>query len=80
MLIDQKGKDRPIFCQVNIMKSSYLYVLSNMMPCQLEIELKKWEQKAKHNPNNTENQDMISRIEGLIEEKRALIESKIHQM
>lgn len=62
------------------MKQSYLYMLSNMMPCQLERELKKWEQKEKLNPDITENREVIRCIEGLIEKKRAFIEAKIHEM
>jgi len=62
------------------MKQSYLYMLSNMMPCQLERELKKWEQKAKLNPDVAENREVICCIEGLIKKKRAFIETKIHEM
>lgn len=50
------------------------------MPCQLERELKKWEQKAKLNPDVAENREVIRCIEGLIEKKRAFIETKIHEM
>ena len=55
-------------------------MLSNMMPCQLERELKKWEQKEKLNPDITENREVICCIEGLIKKKRAFIEAKIHEM
>lgn len=62
------------------MSPSYMYTLANMMPYQLEMELKKWEQKAKHNPNIKENYEVIDCIEGLIQEKSKLIEDKIHKM
>ena len=52
------------------MKQSYLYMLSNMMPCQLERELKKWEQKAKLNPDVAENREVICCIEGLMKTSR----------
>lgn len=59
------------------MTPSYIYALANMMPHQLEQELKKWEQKAKRNPNISENDEAIDCIEGLIREKQALIEKEI---
>lgn len=58
------------------MKQSYLYMLSNMMPCQLEKELKKWEQKAKLNPDIAENREAILCIEGLIKKRGHLLKQK----